>query len=142
MGVAYPAIKSMQALETSEKNDDRLWLTYWIIYGFTMFLDDYAGFVLQYFPFYYFAKVCFLLWLFNPATNGALIVYNNTLKPMLRKYQLPITDLINFTTNIAMELYKGEKKRVDMSPKKTRAEKEEVKSVKTPMPTPNFYKED
>ena len=68
VGVAYPAIASLYAIESPEKKDDKQWLTYWIIYGLFIFADEYAGFILHYFPFYYFAKVCFLIWLFNPVT--------------------------------------------------------------------------
>ena len=68
VGVAYPAIRSIYAIESPSKSDDRQWLTYWVIYGIFLFLDEYAWFILQYFPFYYFAKVLFLIWLFNPVT--------------------------------------------------------------------------
>ena len=33
IGVLYPAFMSFIALETSDKEDDKLWLTYWVVYG-------------------------------------------------------------------------------------------------------------
>ena len=75
VGVLYPAIKSLYAIESADKTDDKQWLTYWLIYAFFMVVDEYVGFILSYFPFYYFAKVCFLIWLFNPVTQGAQKIY-------------------------------------------------------------------
>ncbi len=121
----------MQALETAGKDDDKQWLTYWAIYAMFMFLDDYAGFILSYFPFYYFAKVCFLIWLFNPATNGALSLYNFTIRPLFKKYELPLTDLFKFVFDISQELIHGEKKRIDLSPKKQSQRNQMEEEVKT-----------
>ena len=69
IGVLYPAIKSIQALNTKDDDkDDKQWLTYWIVYGAFVCVDEFAGFILSIIPFYYFFKVCFLIWLYNPAT--------------------------------------------------------------------------
>lgn len=34
IGVLYPAFMSFLALETDDKEDDKLWLTYWVVFGF------------------------------------------------------------------------------------------------------------
>ncbi len=36
--------------------------------------------------------MCFLIWLFNPATNGATKIYTNAISPLLKKYQPQIAD--------------------------------------------------
>ena len=34
IGVVYPVLKSIQALETKDNDDDdKVWLTYWVVYG-------------------------------------------------------------------------------------------------------------
>ena len=33
IGVLYPAFMSFVALETEDTEDDKLWLTYWVVYG-------------------------------------------------------------------------------------------------------------
>lgn len=33
IGVLYPAFMSFVALETEDIEDDKLWLTYWVVYG-------------------------------------------------------------------------------------------------------------
>ena len=91
IGVLYPAIKSIEALETKDTlGDDKQWLTYWTIYGIFILLDEFAGFILHYIPFYHFAKVCFLIWLFNPATLGAALIFKNVAKPAYLKYRKQI----------------------------------------------------
>ena len=85
IAVGYPAFKSIQALETkSDPDDDKYWLTYWLVYGLFVFADEMAGFILEIIPLYHFGKVCFLIWLFNPATKGASVVYKQALKPLLK----------------------------------------------------------
>ena len=41
--VLYPSVKSIQALESVGKDDDKEWLTYWIIFGIFTLLDDFCG---------------------------------------------------------------------------------------------------
>jgi receptor expression-enhancing protein 5/6 len=33
IGVLYPGFMSFIALETEDIDDDKLWLTYWVVYG-------------------------------------------------------------------------------------------------------------
>ena len=86
IGVLYPSIKSIQALETRNKDDDKQWLTYWCIFGLFIMLDEFAYFLLDLIPLYYFGKVCFLIWLFNPTTQGATLLYQALVKPLYKKY--------------------------------------------------------
>ena len=42
IGVVYPTIRSIIALESADKNDDTQWLTYWSIYGLLALLDEFT----------------------------------------------------------------------------------------------------
>ena len=66
LGVAYPAFMSFRALESPEKEDDKLWLTYWVCFGSFNIIDQFAGIILAFIPFYYFLKLGFLVYLFHP----------------------------------------------------------------------------
>lgn len=64
VGTVYPAFKSIKALMTvKDPEDDKIWLTYWVVYGFTVYADLNVGWILKHFPFYYAAKLLFFLWL-------------------------------------------------------------------------------
>jgi len=64
--VLYPAAKSIQALETEHTEDDKEWLTYWIIFGIFTFLDDFAGFILNMIPYFFWLRLAFFVYLFAP----------------------------------------------------------------------------
>lgn len=39
LGVLYPAYASFKALESPQLNDDKQWLTYWVVYACTTSLE-------------------------------------------------------------------------------------------------------
>ena len=92
VGVIYPTIQSILALESKSADDDKQWLTYWSIYGLLVVFDQ-ISFITNNIPYYFFLKVCFLIWLFNPATNGATIIYTKGISPLLKKYQPQLNEV-------------------------------------------------
>lgn len=93
--VLYPAAKSIQALETEETDDDKQWLTYWIIFGIFTLLDDFLGCILNMIPYYFWIKLVFFIYLFAPQTNGSKTIYEKVVKPLLDKYKDKIEQLIS-----------------------------------------------
>ena len=87
LGVAYPAFMSFLALETEETEDDKQWLTYWVIFGLFNIVDQWSGFILHFIPFYFVVKLCFLVYLFHPSTLGATTIYNSYILPSVLKYE-------------------------------------------------------
>jgi len=104
IGVAYPLYKSIKALETKRENEDKMWLTYWTVYGLFVVVDEFAEPLLIFIPFYFFAKVCFMIWLYNPATNGALVLYTIFFKPLLKRYETKLKDGIELVKEATMEI--------------------------------------
>lgn len=47
----------MKAVETSKKDDDTKWLTYWVVFSFITVIEFPAQFILQWIPFYSLIKV-------------------------------------------------------------------------------------
>ena len=68
LGVAYPCFQSFLALETEGEEDDKQWLTYWVVFGLFSITDQFAGFILTIIPFYFFMKLLFLVWLMHPSS--------------------------------------------------------------------------
>ena len=95
LGVAYPCFQSFLALDSEGKDDDKQWLTYWVCFGFFNIIDQFAGIILRFIPFYYFLKLGFLIYLFHPSTLGATTVYNTIIKPRIEQYQDSIKEIEN-----------------------------------------------
>ena len=87
IGVAYPAFMSFVALESDGEDDDKQWLTYWVVFGLFSILDQFAGIILALIPFYYVLKVALLIWMFHPASQGAITLYNNFILPLFKQYE-------------------------------------------------------
>lgn len=87
IAVAYPCFMSFLALESEGADDDKQWLTYWVVFGLFNILDQFAGFILHLVPFYYFLKLLFMVWLFHPSLQGATTVYNIYILPTMKEYE-------------------------------------------------------
>jgi receptor expression-enhancing protein 5/6 len=99
IAVLYPAFMSFVALETDNPEDDKQWLTYWVCYGCFAILDQFAGFILSFIPFYFFLKMAFLIWCMHPSTQGATIVYNNYILPFYNEHAAEIENLEHMAEN-------------------------------------------
>ncbi|KAK3685020.1 TB2/DP1, HVA22 family-domain-containing protein [Podospora appendiculata] len=84
-GFALPGYYSLDALFTSNKNDDTQWLTYWVVFAFFTVIESLVS-VVYWFPFYFTFKFVFLLWLSLPAFKGAEIIFRSFLSPTLGRY--------------------------------------------------------
>jgi receptor expression-enhancing protein 5/6 len=118
IGVAYPAFMSFVALESQGTEDDKQWLTYWVCFGAFNIVDQFAGIILQFIPFYYFLKLGFLVYLFHPQTMGASTIYEKFILPNVQKYEGRVRDAIK--ENIPLDQLKemAEKAGVNMTGQK------------------------
>lgn len=87
LGVVFPAIQSIRAIESPGEDDDKQWLTYWVVYACFTFIDLFVGFLLKFLPFYFILKMIFILWLSLPNFNGALKIYNNIVVKIFKRYE-------------------------------------------------------
>jgi len=108
--VVYPAFKSIQALETKgDDDDDKQWLTYWVIFGFFTLADEMFGWLLEFIPFYFYIRLVFFIYMFAPQTQGAIVIYRTVLHPVLVKYQHRIDEIIAQVQGASAELAKEAK---------------------------------
>ncbi|CAK7233081.1 ER membrane protein DP1/Yop1 [Sporothrix bragantina] len=84
-GFVIPGYFSLEALFTTNKNDDTQWLTYWVVFAFFTVAESFVN-VVYWFPFYYTFKFIFLLWLSLPYFSGAQIIFRSFLVPTLGRY--------------------------------------------------------
>ncbi|KAA0202862.1 hypothetical protein HAZT_HAZT005779 [Hyalella azteca] len=79
------------ALESSTKADDTKWLTYWVVFATFSLIDTFSGFILSWLPFYWLAKVLFLVWCFSSSDfNGSTVIYNKVILPFFKKHEKKI----------------------------------------------------
>ncbi|KAG9509584.1 Voltage-dependent calcium channel type A subunit alpha-1, partial [Fragariocoptes setiger] len=82
IGFVYPAYQSLMALETHHKDDDTKWLTYWVVFAAFSVVEFFSDIIFSWFPFYWLAKVVFLIWCFLPSpNNGASVIYGRIIRP-------------------------------------------------------------
>jgi len=87
VGVLCPMYLSLKAIESPEDDDDKQYLTYWVVYGLFSIIDIFTAFLIKYIPFYYTIKLSFLIWLFMPNFKGAVYIYNLVVGPLFKKYE-------------------------------------------------------
>ena len=87
-------------MTTKDPEDDKVWLTYWVVYGFTCFADLNIGWILNNFPGYYCFKLLFFLWLQLPLGKfmGANIVYKIIFKPVYEIFGKRINSVVKRTS--------------------------------------------
>ncbi|ODQ66774.1 hypothetical protein NADFUDRAFT_33525 [Nadsonia fulvescens var. elongata DSM 6958] len=84
-GFIIPGYYSLLALVTESKADDTQLLTYWVVFAFFSVIEFWTKAILYWFPFYYFFKTIFLLYIGLPHFGGAQLVFHNFLKPVAAK---------------------------------------------------------
>ncbi|XP_071170782.1 receptor expression-enhancing protein 5-like isoform X1 [Mytilus edulis] len=113
VGFLYPAYASVKAIESSQKEDDTQWLTYWVVYSFFALVEFFADIFLFWIPFYWFLKCVFLVWCMAPiASNGSQMIYHRLIKPIVLKYQNKIDDAIDKAADRLQEVFGIAKQKV------------------------------
>uniref|UniRef100_A0A061S1L8 HVA22-like protein n=1 Tax=Tetraselmis sp. GSL018 TaxID=582737 RepID=A0A061S1L8_9CHLO len=88
VGTAYPVFASLKAVENDRSEEQHVqWLTYWSVYGTLSLIEGLSDKLLGWFPFYYHAKLGFLLWLTLPKFQGAKVLYKRFGRPLFLKYR-------------------------------------------------------
>jgi receptor expression-enhancing protein 5/6 len=81
----YPAWASLKAINSEDQEDDRLWLAYWVFYGFCTVIESVTDLFLFWIPFYELLKMGFYVYLYH--MKGALVLYEKLVRPMVIKLE-------------------------------------------------------
>lgn len=96
IGFVYPAYKSLLALESTNKDDDSKWLTYWVVFAAFSVVEFFSDILLSWFPLYWLAKVAFMAWCAaDIPLNGSLLIYNRIIRPLFLKNKSKIESTLN-----------------------------------------------
>jgi len=80
-GLLYPAYSSYKAVKAAKLRNYVRWIMYWIVFALYTAVETFTDIFLYWFPFYYTAKVLFVLWLSMPYTKGSTIIYRKLIHP-------------------------------------------------------------
>lgn len=85
--LVYPLYASVRAIETKSPVDDQQWLTYWVLYSLITLFELTFARVIEWLPFWPFAKLMFNCWLVLPYFSGAAYVYQHHVRPLFVNHQ-------------------------------------------------------
>ena len=74
-----------------------------MVYGIFTCIDCFAGFILQYVPLYWLFNILFLIYLFNPITLGATVIYEKIILPVANQYRPQIDKLAKQLHSLSMD---------------------------------------
>ncbi|EGV99505.1 Receptor expression-enhancing protein 6, partial [Cricetulus griseus] len=105
IGFVYPAYASVKAIESPNKEDDTVWLTYWVVYALFGLVEFFSDLLLFWFPFYYAGKCAFLLFCMSPGPwNGALILYHRVIRPLFLKHHVALDNALCYSLTVRLSL--------------------------------------
>jgi receptor expression-enhancing protein 5/6 len=106
LGFLYPAYASVKAIESSDKEDDTQWLTYWVVYSAFSIAEFFSDIFLSWFPLYFLFKCMFLCWCMAPFSwNGSEFIYRRFIQPFVMKHESEAEALLSQATKAAKDLY-------------------------------------
>ena len=103
ISVLYPTVHSIRAIESPEKDDDKKWLTYWMVLGVFTFLETFVGFIFYFIPYWDWVRLGFFVWLILPNFDGAMWIYTNVLRKLLDENKALIARYIEMTKSVASD---------------------------------------
>ncbi|XP_069749006.1 receptor expression-enhancing protein 5 [Narcine bancroftii] len=95
IGFVYPAYISIKAIESPDKDDDTIWLMYWVVYGLFSVAEFFSDTLFSWFPFYYILKCAFLVWCMSPtSSNGSQLIYKRFIRTFFLKHEAQLDKVV------------------------------------------------
>lgn len=83
VSLVYPLYASIRAIETRSSEDDKQWLTYWILYSMITLFELTFAKLIEWIPFWSYVKLILTCWLVIPYFSGAAHVYEHYVRPVV-----------------------------------------------------------
>ncbi|XP_014395608.1 PREDICTED: receptor expression-enhancing protein 6 isoform X2 [Myotis brandtii] len=98
----------IKAIESPSKEDDTVWLTYWVVYSLFGLAEFFSDLLLSWFPFYYVGKCAFLLFCMIPGPwNGAHMLYRRIIRPLFLKHHEAVDNIMRDLSGRALDVAAG-----------------------------------
>ncbi|GAB4845489.1 HVA22-like protein a [Ancistrocladus abbreviatus] len=81
VSLVYPLYASIRAIESKSPVDDQQWLTYWVLYSMITLFELTFAKLIEWIPFWSYAKLIWTCWLVIPYFSGAAYVYEHFVRP-------------------------------------------------------------
>ena len=105
VGTLYPAFWTIKSLEQNLIEEQKKWLTYWVVFGSFIIIDMVSVVIVKFIPFYFVLKILFLIWLFMPGSNGCTIIYYLVVKKIFRYYEDKIESYVVGAKGYANDIF-------------------------------------
>ncbi|XP_039695032.1 receptor expression-enhancing protein 6 isoform X1 [Pteropus medius] len=100
--------RGIKAVESPSKEDDTVWLTYWVVYSLFGLVEFFSDLLLSWFPFYYVGKCAFLLFCMAPGPwNGAHMLYRHAIRPLFLKHHEAVDSVVRELSGQALDMAAG-----------------------------------
>ncbi|KAL3985521.1 TB2/DP1 HVA22 family protein [Acanthocheilonema viteae] len=97
IGALYPAFKTFKVIREGDFLQMKRWLKYWTVYAGFLAADTIGDLLLLPYivPGYLLMKMSFLLWTASSWTDGASIVHQKLIAPLLTAYERDIDEMLD-----------------------------------------------
>ncbi|XP_077888868.1 receptor expression-enhancing protein 6 isoform X3 [Ictidomys tridecemlineatus] len=100
--------RGVRAIESPGRDDDTVWLTYWVVYAVFGLMEFFSDLLLFWFPFYYAGKCAFLLFCMTPGPwNGALVLYHHVVRPVFLKHHAAVDSAVSQISGRVLDVAAG-----------------------------------
>ena len=93
--LAFPTYSTIKAIESTEEEQMRRWLMYWVVYNFVSTFEYCGNIVLSLIPAFNLMKLMFLIWCMSTYTHGASLVYFKFVRPFVLRHQDQVDSVIS-----------------------------------------------
>ncbi|EFJ29474.1 hypothetical protein SELMODRAFT_451332 [Selaginella moellendorffii] len=114
IGIGFPVYSTFKAIERKNQAEQEEWLVYWTVYGCFTVAEIFSDSLLSWCPFYYHAKLVFLVWLQFPHNYGARHVFKVFLKPLFVKHKPQLDRIVEGTRSDLDTFVKTTKERKEV----------------------------
>uniref|UniRef100_A0A4X2K4E5 Receptor expression-enhancing protein n=1 Tax=Vombatus ursinus TaxID=29139 RepID=A0A4X2K4E5_VOMUR len=104
IGFIYPAYASIKAIGSTNREDDTIWLTSWVVYSLFGLAEFFSDIFLFWVPFYCAEKCAFLLWcMLLAAYSGSQILYHRLIRPIFLRHWASMDSLVTDLSKHALD---------------------------------------
>lgn len=76
-------------------------LTYWVVFATFSVVEFFSDIIFGWFPFYWLAKIVFLVWCFVPIkNNGSMVIYTRIVRPFFLRNTSKVDKVLSQASNL------------------------------------------